>query len=574
MILSSITTINAQLVIDQYTNISTNAYINNISIDSDNYIWICTSNGISKIGNIDAEPQHYLKGVNIKSAFHHRKLGTIVSDGTKLINVESGKEWKMPEQDIQINDFILYKGRFHIATNKGLYLVQPKTEKYEVLNSSNTKLKTDHINFIHLDKKEVLWLGTQKGEVRIEGKKWKVYHSKINVTDHFENKEGLWFIGNGEMWLVDYYNREYNAGLNADLYTGTLNDFAIDSKGRLYVASEKLVRYDPYEEQIIEYNEDAGLLSKKCTTIACDKNDNIWIGTGGTGLYRLVFDDAAIATFNVICLLDKPISCTGKNNASIKVSVTGGQGPYSYEWTDPEMKGKNPKNLAAGEYTVKVKDQILNEMSASITIVDPDPITIDLVDSKRISGPNRRDGMIEIMGSGGTGGLNYKWSNGTRSNVLNRVKHGMYTVTVTDENKCSKETAFEIQKEKFIPELDISKIEVGKTLRINELYFTADSSDITEESYEVLEEIYQFLVQNPTVVIEIGGHTNTIPSHDYCDKLSSARAKTIAQFFYGQGIPNNRLSYKGYGKRQPITTDQSLAGRKRNQRVEIKILAI
>jgi outer membrane protein OmpA-like peptidoglycan-associated protein len=82
------------------------------------------------------------------------------------------------------------------------------------------------------------------------------------------------------------------------------------------------------------------------------------------------------------------------------------------------------------------------------------------------------------------------------------------------------------------------------------------------------------LIKNPNVTVEIGGHTNTIPPDVYCDELSSNRAKNVAYYFYKKGIVEERLSYKGYGKRQPITLDESLQGRQKNQRVEIKILSL
>ncbi len=132
----------------------------------------------------------------------------------------------------------------------------------------------------------------------------------------------------------------------------------------------------------------------------------------------------------------------------------------------------------------------------------------------------------------------------------------------------------ESKKEKILKELDKDKIREGQTIRIDQLYFKADSSSITEESYPVLDEIYEFLVANPKVVVEIGGHTNGIPSPEYCDKLSTERAKAVADYLIKKGIDPQRLKYKGYGKRMPIDTNRTAAGRKRNQRVEIKILSL
>ncbi|MCB0706044.1 MAG: OmpA family protein [Saprospiraceae bacterium] len=113
----------------------------------------------------------------------------------------------------------------------------------------------------------------------------------------------------------------------------------------------------------------------------------------------------------------------------------------------------------------------------------------------------------------------------------------------------------------------------GSVIQIDQLYFEADSSAIKAESYNVLDEIYRFLNTNKDVVVEIGGHTNGNPPHEYCDRLSTARAKAVADYLASKGISSDRLQFKGYGKRSPIRSNDTADGRKRNQRVEIKILS-
>ena len=121
---------------------------------------------------------------------------------------------------------------------------------------------------------------------------------------------------------------------------------------------------------------------------------------------------------------------------------------------------------------------------------------------------------------------------------------------------------------------DVTQLKVGQTLRIEQLYFEADSSVMTQESFAAIDEIHEFLEKNPDVAIEIGGHTNGLPPHEYCDRLSTARAKNIADYLFDKGIARNRISYKGYGKRNPIASNDTKQGRERNQRVEIKIVSI
>lgn len=128
------------------------------------------------------------------------------------------------------------------------------------------------------------------------------------------------------------------------------------------------------------------------------------------------------------------------------------------------------------------------------------------------------------------------------------------------------------RKEKILKKLNKKTIAPGQTIKIEKLFFEADSSRINDNSHEVLDEIFTFLNDNPNVIIEIGGHTNGVPGVEYCKHLSTERAKNVAEYLYIKGIPEYRIKFKGYGKSKPLDSDRTLIGRKKNQRVEIKIL--
>lgn len=123
-------------------------------------------------------------------------------------------------------------------------------------------------------------------------------------------------------------------------------------------------------------------------------------------------------------------------------------------------------------------------------------------------------------------------------------------------------------------QLNKEDIREGMTLRTNQIFFKADQSVITDQSYPILNDIYDFLSNNEQVVIEVGGHTNGLPTHEYCDPLSRERAKAVTDYLARKGIDRSRLKYKGYGKRNPIASNDTPAGRRKNQRVEFKILSI
>ena len=117
-------------------------------------------------------------------------------------------------------------------------------------------------------------------------------------------------------------------------------------------------------------------------------------------------------------------------------------------------------------------------------------------------------------------------------------------------------------------------LQKGSILQIENLFFDADSAVIKPISYETLVGIYDFLEENQDVVVEIGGHTNSTPPHSYCDDLSRRRAEAVVAFLSERGITENRLVATGYGKRKPKFPNNTPANRRKNQRVEIKILSI
>lgn len=115
-------------------------------------------------------------------------------------------------------------------------------------------------------------------------------------------------------------------------------------------------------------------------------------------------------------------------------------------------------------------------------------------------------------------------------------------------------------------------LKLGDKIRLKNLYFQADTSTINKSSYGVLKELSSFLKYNPNFVVELGGHTNNIPEDDYCDDLSRRRARQVYKFLVESGVNREQLSFKGYGKKNPIASNETTVGRARNQRVEIKIM--
>ncbi len=564
----------SKVAITRFDKVSSDARVNNIYIDDKNVIWLASSKGLIETTGDGSKFNIHFPNTEMQDVTSDRRDNVWSASANALYNLKTKNTYSLPDDGILISDITYLEGNIWVATNIGLYQFNTTTGKYKAYDNENSKLVSNVIHFVHADKNRILWIGTDNGYLRIDGDKWELQDKKIKMLATCENSEGQWIVSDTDMFLINKYNRLFPVKLDPSQFKGKINNFILDSKGRIYMASDILVRYDPYKEVIANYSEDAASLSKAALSLACDKNDNIWIGTDGAGFYKLLFGDVAKEQLNALCLIETAIQCTNSNNGSIKVSASGGTRPYTYQWSIKGATGNTITGLSAGNYEVTVTDKLQTTSVASIQLSAPDPITVELVSNNRVTNPEKPDGSIYVKVGGGAGNYTYQWSNGLNTQNLTSARSGQYSLNVKDKNGCMASATFNVKREKFIPDLVIDKVTVGQKLRINELNFAADSSTITQENYDILEEVYEFLVANPSVVVEIGGHTNTIPPHEYCDQLSSARAKRVAEFLYTRGIPKDRVSFKGYGKREPLTDSTSTQGRQRNQRVEVKILQL
>ena len=122
-------------------------------------------------------------------------------------------------------------------------------------------------------------------------------------------------------------------------------------------------------------------------------------------------------------------------------------------------------------------------------------------------------------------------------------------------------------------DFELIPIRAGQTIALENVYFDVNSSTLQEQSFEVLDQWVDILHDQPNVTIEVSGHTNNRCSPRYCLDLSRRRAQTVANYLEENGILNLRLSYRGYGSEAPVASNNSSSGRKKNQRVEFKILS-
>lgn len=131
----------------------------------------------------------------------------------------------------------------------------------------------------------------------------------------------------------------------------------------------------------------------------------------------------------------KNIKCNGDATGSIDISVSGGVGPYSYQWSNNAVS-EDIQGLKAGNYQVVVKDSKgCTEVSVA-KVVEPSPIAValDQVRNLRCNGDN--GGSINLTVKGGNQPYRYEWSNGATTQDIAGISAGSYSLKITDSNGC------------------------------------------------------------------------------------------------------------------------------------------
>lgn len=122
-------------------------------------------------------------------------------------------------------------------------------------------------------------------------------------------------------------------------------------------------------------------------------------------------------------------------------------------------------------------------------------------------------------------------------------------------------------------DLLLTPIEIGENIRLNNLFFETNKSDLKNISISELDRLVQFLKENPAIIIEIGGHTDNVGAPAYNQTLSEKRAQSVMTYLVSKEIDAKRLSAKGFGLTKPVAPNTDEDGKAMNRRVEMKILA-
>ena len=121
--------------------------------------------------------------------------------------------------------------------------------------------------------------------------------------------------------------------------------------------------------------------------------------------------------------------------------------------------------------------------------------------------------------------------------------------------------------------IDLMPIQKGSTTVLRNVFFSFDSAEILPESFPELSDLFHLLQSNPTLRLEVAGHTDSMGTGEYNMILSQLRAEAIIRYIIARGIDPNRLMAKGYGESRPIADNNTEEGQKMNRRTEISVLS-
>tara|TARA_B100001248_G_C27399380_1_gene468730 strand:- start:5288 stop:7213 length:1926 start_codon:yes stop_codon:yes gene_type:complete len=190
----------------------------------------------------------------------------------------------------------------------------------------------------------------------------------------------------------------------------------------------------------------------------------------------------------------------------------------------------------------------------------------NFVDSVDIEIKNMRTNEIEII-SVENGSYSYYKNLNLSEDLLITIKKDGYSFhssyISSDDTLFSSPTELDIK---------LDSLESNKSFTIENIYFDNNSYQIKPLSEQVLVEFSKYLLINNSLKIEISGFTDDVGGEMQNQLLSEKRAKSVCDFLILNGILSDRVSFKGYGEQKPAASNLNEDGRKKNRRIEFKVI--
>jgi outer membrane protein OmpA-like peptidoglycan-associated protein len=297
------------------------------------------------------------------------------------------------------------------------------------------------------------------------------------------------------------------------------------------------------------FTEDSPFFSQDGKTLYFSSNGHP--GFGGRDIFKTVNENGRWSTpLN----LGRPLNTENDD----QFFTIGGSGEKGYFSSDRGGDGDL--------YEIDIPESMRPEPTIVVT-----GTVINAKDEKKVSAYI----LVEDMNSGELIAVNK--SNSTTGQYLVVLPAGRtYSVSANKEGFFFYSESFDVPKTSHFQEIkkdiQLKPIEKGAKVVLNNIFFETGKANLTPESRLELEKAIELMRTNPTMVVEIGGHTDNIGDDNYNMKLSHDRAKSVRDYLVNAGIASERVQAKGYGEQNPVATNETEDGRKANRRTEFVIL--
>ena len=151
-----------------------------------------------------------------------------------------------------------------------------------------------------------------------------------------------------------------------------------------------------------------------------------------------------------------------------------------------------------------------------------------------------------------------------------------YLVKIKSIGEAQEYTQFEIpllgEDEMYTEYELLLKFELPKSFILDNVHFDTGKATLRKESNTELNELVELMTLKENLKVEIAGHTDNVGDDDSNRALSQARADAVRNYVLKKGISEERITAKGYGENYPVDTNDTVQGRQKNRRTEVRIL--
>jgi gliding motility-associated-like protein len=317
-------------------------------------------------------------------------------------------------------------------------------------------------------------------------------------------------------------------------------DIAVGSSACLYTNCElELVQNElsniscfGAEDGRIDFGADMGTPPYNFSLNGSTPKDNGVYENLAAGAYTLVVTDEEACLDSVSFDITEPdslilnlqadvvIGCNGASDGIISSVVNGGNGGFTYTWSDAAV-GDTPvaENLDAGTYSLTVTDSEGCVAFDELTLNEPDSLVVSLQPTP-LSCAGQADGTIEAVVNGGTPPYSYQWPDGQDEAMATGLSAGEYCLTVTDDNGCSSEICIELQEPAAIL-LDSVAVQAvrcnGESNGALTIFVSGGNGDFTYQWNDPLQQ-----TGNQATMLSAQSYTVTITDESGCTLIETA----------------------------------------------------